>query len=146
MAEHLLDDWRIGQNTRHTMVSLFRQSIFSRLAGYEDTNDAERLRVDPSIRYVVGGGARIKEATSTSRMGRFETEVLTQARYLDALKRPAVPRDHPAHGQLRQRAVRRAGSNGLQGIRYFGCTCHHSLFCFNQFADLERCLLRKKAT
>ena len=26
-----------------------RQSIFSRLAGYEDTNDAERLSVDPVL-------------------------------------------------------------------------------------------------
>ena len=26
------------------MVGLLRQSVFSRLAGYEDINDAERLR------------------------------------------------------------------------------------------------------
>jgi hypothetical protein len=37
------------------MVALMRQSIFSRLAGYEDTNDAERLSVDPTMRHVVGG-------------------------------------------------------------------------------------------
>ena len=25
---------------------------------------------------------------------------------------------------------------------HFGCTCYHPLFCFNQFGDLERALLR----
>ena len=43
MGEDLLNDWRTGKNTQHSMVALMRQSIFSRLAGYEDTNDAERL-------------------------------------------------------------------------------------------------------
>ncbi len=26
---------------------------------------------------------------------------------------------------------------------HFGCTCYHPLFCFNQFSDLERALLRE---
>ena len=66
MAESLLDDWRIGQNTRHTMVGLLRQSVFNRLARYEDTNDAERLNVDPAMRHVVGGRAKCKQAASTT--------------------------------------------------------------------------------
>ena len=44
MAEGLMDDWRTGQNRRHTMISLLRQSVFSRLAGCEHTNDADRTR------------------------------------------------------------------------------------------------------
>jgi len=43
------------------MVELMRQSIFSRLPGYEDSNDAERLSVDPTMRQVVGG--RVTERT-----------------------------------------------------------------------------------
>ena len=43
LGDELLNDWRTGKNTQHSMVALMRQSIFSRLAGYEDTNDAERL-------------------------------------------------------------------------------------------------------
>src|ERR1039457_4689965 len=66
MGENLLHDWRTGKNTQHSMVALVRQSIFSRLAGYEDTNDAERLSVDPTMRYVVGGRASEHNAASTS--------------------------------------------------------------------------------
>ena len=42
-----LSDQRTGRNIQHAMATLLRQSIYSRLAGYEDVNDAERLSVDP---------------------------------------------------------------------------------------------------
>ena len=45
-----LQDHRTGQNVRHSLKALLRQSVYSRLAGYEDTNDAERLCVDPAMR------------------------------------------------------------------------------------------------
>jgi hypothetical protein len=148
MAESLLHDWRTGQNTRHTMVGLLRQSIFSRLAGYEDTNDADRTSVDPTIRHVVGGRAKTKQAASTSQMGLFETEVLTQpenlsaamdlcGRWIDTVRDRKPIREvildmdssvSETHGQQEGSAC-----NG-----HFGCTCYHPLFCFNQFGDLER--------
>src|ERR1700683_1999933 len=57
LGENLLNDWRTGKNTQHSMVALMRQSIFSRQAGHEDTSDAERLPVDSTMRHVVGGRA-----------------------------------------------------------------------------------------
>ncbi len=60
-----LRDNRTGKNTRHSIAALFRQSIYSRLAGYDDTNDAERLCVDPAMRHVAGGRAIERSAAST---------------------------------------------------------------------------------
>ena len=41
MAGDVLADARSGKNSRHALGGLFRQSLFGRLAGYEDVNDAE---------------------------------------------------------------------------------------------------------
>ena len=51
-------DTRTGKNGRHALVGPLRQSVFGRLAGYEDVNDAERLRYDPAMRWIVGGKGR----------------------------------------------------------------------------------------
>jgi hypothetical protein len=85
MAGQMLADSRTGKNNRHTLTAKFRQSVFDRLAGYEDVNDADRLGHDPAMRWIVGGRAVTKEAASTSQMGRFETEVLTGKANLAAL-------------------------------------------------------------
>ncbi len=55
MAGEIVADARTGRNGRHALVGMLRQSVFGRLAGYEDVNDAERLRHDPAIRWIVGG-------------------------------------------------------------------------------------------
>jgi hypothetical protein len=72
-----LADARTGKNARHRLAGLLRQSVFGRLAGYEDVNDAERRR-DPAMRWVVGDRAIAGSAASASQMGRFETEWLTR--------------------------------------------------------------------
>jgi len=36
----MLADARTGRNGRHRLVGFLRQSVFGRLAGYEDVNDA----------------------------------------------------------------------------------------------------------
>ncbi len=153
MVADLLVDARTGLNTRHTLLAQFRQSVYSRLAGYEDTNDAEQLCNDPAMRQVVGDRAKEDKAASASQMGRFETDVLTQGdnlgelmnlsgRWIDRVskRRPGskliLDLDSsvsPTHGHQEGTAF-----NG-----HFGCTCYHPLFCFNQHGDLERALLRK---
>jgi hypothetical protein len=63
MAAEALTDARTGMNSRHSLVAQFRQSVFSRLAGYEDVNDADRLGRDPAMRWAVGGpGVRLPPA------------------------------------------------------------------------------------
>ena len=42
IGEHLSDS-RQGTNKQFTLADLLRQSVYSRLAGYEDLNDAERV-------------------------------------------------------------------------------------------------------
>ena len=66
MADSLLHDWRTGQNTRHTMVGLLRQSVFSRLAGYEDINDAEAMRI---LKAAIDSFAAQKSNINTSKPG-----------------------------------------------------------------------------
>ena len=150
-AERLADA-RTGKNGRHRLAGLLRQSVFGRLAGYEDVNDADRLCRDPAMRWVVGDRAVIGTAASASQMGRFETKWLSRAENLSALadllgqwidkvhqRRP--PRmivldmdssESPTYGEQEGSAY-----NG-----HFGCTCYHPLFVFNQFGDVERCALR----
>ena len=53
IAEDSLTESRTGDNIQHNLVALLRQSVYSRLGGYEDTNDAERLRLDPTMRLFV---------------------------------------------------------------------------------------------
>src|ERR1700675_759222 len=71
MAGEALADRRTGKNGRHALVGMLRQSVFGRLAGYEDVNDAERLRHDPAMRWIVGGKAAAGCAASASRHRAF---------------------------------------------------------------------------
>src|SRR5262245_7551903 len=84
-AGDLLAEPRTGKNGRHALRGLLWHSVFGRLAGYEDVNDAERLRHDPAMRWVVGGKAASNAAASPSQMGRFETRWLAAQKNLSAL-------------------------------------------------------------
>src|SRR5215218_724365 len=152
LAGEGLTDIRTGQNSRHILIAQLRQSVFGRLAGYEDINDADRLAHDPALRWIVGGRAVTQNAASASQMGRFETEVLTQKANLSALADLSgcwIDRVHarrPVKGIVLDMDASVSPTYGDQeGSAYnghFGCTCYHPLFVFNQFGDLERCALR----
>ncbi len=80
-----LADARTGKNGRHRLAGLLRQSVFGRLAGYEDVNDADRLCRDSAMRWVVGGGAIAASAASASERSRFEAKWLSGPENLAAL-------------------------------------------------------------
>ena len=155
MGADLLTDSRQGSNKQHLLVPLLRQSVYSRLAGYEDVNDAERLAVDPALRYVVGGRASQpeKQAASASEVGRFETDMLSRKHNLTALMNLSgqwidkVHQRQPLNQLILDMDSSVSETYGEQeGTAYnghFECTCYHPLFLFNQFGDLEYAMLRR---
>jgi hypothetical protein len=146
-----LAEARTGRNRRHLLVGLLRQSVFGRLAGYEDVNDAERLCHDPAMRWVVGGGAPMGRAASASQMGRFETEWLAQpqnfaaladlsGQWIDKVHQRRPPKmivldmdssESPTYG-----AQEGSAYNG-----HFGCTCYS--YCVT-FLFATRCCCRRQ--
>jgi Transposase DDE domain group 1 len=152
IAADYLQESRTGRNIQHHLVPLLRQSIYSRLAGYDDTNDAERLAQAPAMRVVVGWQGSDRSAASANTMSRFETEILTRENNLKELARMNAQwvdgtmahtshrrvildldsSESPVHGQQEGAAY-----NG-----HFECVCYHPLFCFNQFGDCEGAVLR----
>src|ERR1700674_3507249 len=152
IAGNSLADARTGKNGRPALVGLPRQSVFSRLTGYEDLNDAERLRHDPAIRWIVGGKASHSCAASPSQIGRFETQWLAADKNLLALadlSRQWIDRVHkrrPPRGIVLDMDSSVSPTHGEQENSvwngHYACTCYHPLFVFNQFGDLERCSLR----
>ena len=151
-ANDYIHESRTGRNVQHRLLPLLRQSVYSRLAGYEDTNDAERLAQDPAMRVIVGWQGTDKQAASTNTMSRFETEVLTEEENLDGLARLNVEWVDRAMAQTsHQRVILDMDSSespvhGQQeGVAYnghFESVCYHPLFLFNHFGDCEGAMLR----
>jgi hypothetical protein len=152
LIERHLSDPRTGRNRQFPLADLVRQSIYSRLAGYEDTNDAERLAEDPRFRMLASRERRDTSVALTSTLHWFETDVLAEERNYQGLTRlnanliqHAAARSHsrrvtldidssesPVHGTQEQSAY-----NG-----YFESVCYHPLFVFNPEGDCLAAKLR----
>ena len=120
IAQHLTDSRR-GKNTQLPLADLLRQSVSSRIAGYEDVNDAERLSQDPTFRLI--GSEKIWErgAALTSRLQSFETDLLTQEENLAGLA--AINRELIAKAEAidsPQRVVLDMDSHRDSGVRPAG--------------------------
>jgi hypothetical protein len=152
MAGDFIADKRTGKNIQHQVTGLLRQSVYARLAGYEDTNDHEGLSRDPAMRAVIGKRALDRTAASPGTVSRFETDILTQDENIEALsslnsawvsKAVSLSKakkiildidssESPVHGNQEGSAY-----NG-----HFESTCYHPLFCFNNYGDCEGAVLR----
>ena len=151
LIERHLTDAR-GKNTQLPLTDLVRQSVYSRLAGYEDVNDAERLSQDPAFRLIGSEKVLERGAALTSRLQSFETELLTQpenlaglarisreliakAEVIDSPRRVVLDMDStevPVYGRQEQSAY-----NG-----HFESTCYHPLLLFNREGDCLAAKLR----
>jgi hypothetical protein len=147
-----LAETRTGETIRHLLRGLLRQSVFGRLAGYEDVNEptgcaATRPCAGSSVtgRQWVGlpRPARWAASRPSGWLGRRTSPLLAICRqWIDAVHKRRQPRvivldmdssESPTYGEQEGSAY-----NG-----HFGCTCYHPLFVFNQLGDLlERCALR----
>jgi hypothetical protein len=151
MARHLTDSRR-GKNTQLPLADLLRQSVYSRLAGYEDMNDAERLSQDPTFRLI--GSEKIWErgAALTSRLQTFETEMLAEEGNfagLARLNRELIGKAEAIHWQYRTVLDMDSTEIPVYGEQaqsayngHFESTCYHPLLLFNREGDCLAAKLR----
>ena len=145
MAEGIFDNWRSRENRQHTLKASHPQSVFSRWAGDEDTNEAERLCMDPLCE-PVGGGGRAKWQPAASRK--------PDRAFRDRSAYRSVSRQRPCDlsGKWVDRVQERnpIGELILDLDRLVSETCGAqegrpttdtlaapATFCFNQFGDLD---------
>ncbi len=151
LIQNYLVDSRTGRNTQFPLADLFRQSAYTRLAGYEDLNDATRLARDPTFRLMGSEKVWERGVALTSTLHRFETDLLAREENLTGLVRlnrelvaraegvgsqPVVldmdSSESPVYGEQEQSAY-----NG-----YFESVCYHPLFLFTCQGDCLAAKLR----
>ena len=150
-GEHLKDT-RYGKNIQHQMEGLFRQSVYSRLGGYEDTNDAEGLRKDPGMRAIIRERALEKTGAGETTVGRFEREILLEGdnlEQMDEILKRWIEKIDSVRG-IKEIILDIDSSESpvygdQEGASYnghFGLKCYHPLFVFNQYGDCLKVKLR----
>ena len=151
ISEHLSDS-RQGLNTQFSLADLLRQSVYSRLAGYEDLNDAVRVSADPTFRLIGSPKMWDRGAALTSTLHWFETELLTQETNLVGLR--AVNREVHAQAEMATRADRivldmdssespvHGAQEGSAYNGHFESVCYHPLFLFTEHGDCLAATLR----
>ncbi len=149
--EHLTDS-RQGTNKKFPFVDLVRQSVYSRLAGYQNLNDAVRVSADPTFRLLGSKKNWERGGALTSRLQSFEAELLASEENLLGLM--AVNRELVAQAQAQDESERvvldmdstESPVHGQQeGSAYnghFESTCYHPLLLFNQHGDCLAAKLR----
>ena len=151
IQQHLTDSRR-GKNTQFPFADLLRQSIYSRLAGYEDLNDAKRLSQDPTFRLIGSDKIWDRGAALTSRLQSFETEMLAEEQNfagLAALNRALIARAEPTDSGYRTILDLDSTEVPVYGEQeesayngYFESTCFDPLLLFNSEGDCLAVKLR----
>jgi len=135
LAGDALSECRSSRNTRHVLAGLLRQSVFGRLAGYEDVNDAERLSVDPAMRAIVdrrglaGTAASLPEANAEDR--KLYDHVVTQIYPRQVEAYPGDLAGEVRHLQVRSRTAGRL-AEPLWPAFYRNCVYKPMLRFFNE--------------
>src|SRR5271154_3140422 len=152
LMDRHMSDCRRGKNIQLPLADLLRHSIYSRLAGYEDVNDAARLSQDPTSRLIGSRGIWGRGAALSPRLQSFETEVLTQEENLAglaALNRELVARAEASASPRRvvldmdSTEVRVHGRQEQSAYNgHFESTCYHPLLLFNGEGDCLAAKLR----
>ena len=150
IEQHLTDSR--ANNARFSFADLLRQSVYSRLAGYEDVHDAEQLSQDPTFRLIGSEKDWDRGAALPSRLQTFETELLAEeenfaglarvnreligrAEAIDSPHRTVLDMDSteiPVYGEQENSAY-----NG-----HFESMCYHPLLLFNRDGDCLAAKLR----
>jgi len=152
MVSDYLVDKRQGRNVQHELTELLRQSVYSRLAGYEDLNDAQTLRQDPALRTCLSERAMEKGGGSEKTQGRFEKELLTEGNnleWMDEMLMKWIEKADATRGDKEIVLDLDSSESPVYGEQeggayngYFGLKCYHPLFCFNQYGDCLKAKLR----